>query len=382
MGFKYNSVVRFNGDTDTGLDKVALGSIIQVTIGGVEKLLQYKDITGVTAGTTIAAAVTGSNLEEVGKALTIDSIPTNGSTNPVSSDGVFDSVDTVASNLSTLDGTVSTLSGTVSTLSSTVTDGLDGKADVIDGSLRAYGNTQSITNTACGRGALNNGTSVNSTVAVGDLALYFITTGTENVAIGKAAMQFSNTASYCVAIGADALDNSNHTGDKNTIIGNNAGRIITTGTNNTCIGNSSEPATATTSGSVTLGDNLINSLRCNVQTISSLSDERDKTNIEDSDIGLDFVNTLRPVEFDWDRRDGSMTEAGRQLGFIAQEIDEASADIPSIRNTGLISTENPDRLEMGQSALIPALVKAIQDLSDKIELQNAEIELLKASQLA
>lgn len=62
MGFKYNSVVRFNANTDVGLDRVALGSIIQVNDGGVEKMLHYKDNTGVTNATTIADAITGANL--------------------------------------------------------------------------------------------------------------------------------------------------------------------------------------------------------------------------------------------------------------------------------------------------------------------------------
>ena len=37
-----------------------------------------------------------------------------------------------------------------------------------------------------------------------------------------------------------------------------------------------------TSNTVVLGNSSITALRCQVQTISSLSDERDKTNIVDS----------------------------------------------------------------------------------------------------
>lgn len=64
MGFKYNSVVRFNANTDVGLDRVALGSLVTVTDGGVEKQFQYKDDTGVITTTTIATAISGGNLVE------------------------------------------------------------------------------------------------------------------------------------------------------------------------------------------------------------------------------------------------------------------------------------------------------------------------------
>jgi hypothetical protein len=68
-----------------------------------------------------------------------------------------------------------------------------------------------------------------------------------------------------------------------------------------------------------LGDAGINSLRCQVTTISSLSDQRDKTDIVDTGYGLDLINKLRPVEFTWDTRDGTITDKP-DLGFIAQEM--------------------------------------------------------------
>ena len=44
------------------------------------------------------------------------------------------------------------------------------------------------------------------------------------------------------------------------------------------------------------GNSSISSLRCNVNSISSLSDMRDKKNIRDLSLGLDFLMTIKPTE--------------------------------------------------------------------------------------
>ena len=51
-----------------------------------------------------------------------------------------------------------------------------------------------------------------------------------------------------------------------------------------------------------MGNSNVTELRCADTTISSLSDARDKTDIIDLPWGLDFVDSLRPVQFTWDRR--------------------------------------------------------------------------------
>ena len=45
------------------------------------------------------------------------------------------------------------------------------------------------------------------------------------------------------------------------------------------------------SNEITLGDSNIATLRCQVTSITALSDQRDKTAIEDLDLGLKFVNS-------------------------------------------------------------------------------------------
>jgi len=192
-----------------------------------------------------------------------------------------------------------------------------------------------------------------------------------NVGVGYRSL-FSNVSGYFNgACGYQSLYN-NTSGIKNTGIGYQALYNITTGINNTGLGFNAQPTTSTANNEITLGDANIATLRCATTTITALSDKRDKSNITPCEIGLDFINSLRVVEFDWNTRDGSRQNRGKQIGFIAQELDEASKEIESIRNKGLIMTENPEKLEIGESALIPSLVKSIQDLSKEIETLKAK----------
>ena len=107
-----------------------------------------------------------------------------------------------------------------------------------------------------------------------------------------------------------------------------------------------------------------------MQSISSLSDARDKTDVVDSPYGLDFVDTLKPRQFKWESREGEVAFEGEtKLGFIAQELLEATDGNNDVLD--LVYENNPDRLEAKYGNLIPVLVKAIQELSTKVkELEN------------
>ena len=61
------------------------------------------------------------------------------------------------------------------------------------------------------------------------------------------------------------------------------------------------------SNEITLGNSSISSLRCNVNSISSLSDMRDKKNIRDLPLGLDFLMTMKPEFSHWDTSDWMKT---------------------------------------------------------------------------
>ena len=230
-----------------------------------------------------------------------------------------------------------------------------------------------------------NTTGSNNT-AVGYVTASDLSTGASNVAIGSGAMANNVSSSFCVAVGASSLTSNNSsagnvavgyqtlsatTAANNTAVGLQAGTANTSGTNNTFIGNGATGVSVSTSNNITLGNSSITTLRCQVTTITALSDERDKTNIKDIPAGLDFVEQLRPVSFDWNTRDGAKVGIP-EFGFIAQELQKAQKNT-GIKVPNLVLEENPERLEAGMGTLLPILVKAIQELNEKVKLLESKL---------
>ena len=184
---------------------------------------------------------------------------------------------------------------------------------------------------------------------------------------GAGVSQFSGTHNSLFGHQAGLVMTS---GSNNVCMGKDAGDIVTTGSNNVCVGYQADPATATTSNTVTLGNSSIATLRCQVTTITSLSDQRDKKDIVDLSSVMPFVNALRPRSFVWNMRDGGKIDIP-EIGFIAQELQTAQQNA-ALTVPNLVNAENPDRLEAGYGALIPILVKAIQELSARVEALEAQ----------
>ena len=174
-----------------------------------------------------------------------------------------------------------------------------------------------------------------------------------------------------VAIGFSAGSAFPHTGSQNTYLGYFAGNAHESGNNSTMIGNNAQGSTNSVDNEITLGNSSIATLRCQVTSITSLSDARDKKDVEDANIGLDFINDLRPVKFVWDTRDGAKKDI-KEVGFIAQELDEVQQKHGVEDHLQLVLKNNPDKLEASQGKLIPILVQAIKDLKKEIdELKKA-----------
>lgn len=87
------------------------------------------------------------------------------------------------------------------------------------------------------------------------------------------------------------------------------------------------------------------------------SDRRLKSAIADSDLGLEFIETLRPVSF---RRNGG---ARRHYGLIAQEVEAALAGRDF---AGLIRDKTSGRYGLRYDELIGPLIKAVQELSQQV----------------
>ena len=111
-----------------------------------------------------------------------------------------------------------------------------------------------------------------------------------------------------------------------------------------------------------MGNSNTDNLRCNTQTINSLSDGRDKTDVVDLPMGLDFINAVRPVRFKWATRDGNIKDGKTDAGFIAQELQAVQKN-NNADYLKLVDDENPDKLEAAYGRLVPSLVKAVQELS-------------------
>ena len=233
-----------------------------------------------------------------------------------------------------------------------------------------YGNANINTyfGSQCGRG--NSGSTVD---------------GFGNVAMGGSAYNNYTTGSGNIAIGYQCLINGVHTGSNNTFVGRDILlNVAFTGSNSMALGYTATPSVASVSNEITLGNSSIATIRAQVTTITALSDERDKTSIEDLPYGLDFVDSLKPRKFVWDHRAETKTEIDEEgnetqvefysankgkkdIGFIAQELQSVDDDF-----LNLIYDANPEKLEATYGRLVPVLVKAIQDLSAKVTaLENA-----------
>jgi len=100
-------------------------------------------------------------------------------------------------------------------------------------------------------------------------------------------------------------------------------------------------------------------------TYDTGSDYRLKENAQPIQNGLERLNQLNPVKFDW-KEDGTSSE-----GFIAHEVQEIFPDAVS----GEKDAETMQGMDYGR--ITPLLVKAIQEQQTQIDALQSEINLLK-----
>lgn len=217
------------------------------------------------------------------------------------------------------------------------------------------------------------------------------TTSGSNTLIGKSCGQGLTTGPSNTFIGSNAAINAT-TAQANIAIGESAGSGLTTGTTNIFIGNSVastanitgfgnivigsgggvNPSAANATWEITLGGPLTTALRCAQTSITSLSDERDKDQITDLSVGLDFINEIKPVSFVWKDRDEEGKQGIKDSGFTAQNLKQVQEKYNLSEELKLVYESNPEKLEASYGRLIPVLVKAIQDLSKEIEILKSK----------
>lgn len=230
-------------------------------------------------------------------------------------------------------------------------------------------NTTGDNNTAVGAGALDSNTTGIQNTAVGRFALKSNTIADNNTAFGYAALDSNTTGDSNTAVGFGVLA-SNSTGINNTALGYNSGATNTTGSSNVFIGASSAGSAANVSNQVNIyNGSVIARFTGAASAWSFVSDERDKKNIEDLTIGLDFINQLKARKFAWDMRNSHVDKDKEASGFIAQEVLQV-VNANNAEYTGLVDASNSEQYTFAMSNLIPILVKAVQELSAKV----AELE--------
>jgi hypothetical protein len=211
------------------------------------------------------------------------------------------------------------------------------------------------------------GSGVDDNTAFGYNALKLVSSGEMNTAVGSYALAAAQATHRNTAVGYKSLF-AIDSGYYQTALGTQAGLNATSGTNNTFIGyNAGTDAVAsitTESNYIVLGNNSIANANIKVAwTVTS--DMRDKTAFAEVPHGLDFVNSLKPTAYQYSvsRDDKSPVKDGKvRYGFLAQDILAVEGDNPVV-----IDNRDPDNLKFNESSLIAVLVKAIQELSKRLD---------------
>jgi hypothetical protein len=253
-----------------------------------------------------------------------------------------------------------------------------GSSNTAIGEFSLYNNTTASNNTAVGFEALKANTAGNNT-AVGYQAATALTTGDGTTSIGYQSLLLNTTGYGNTAVGVLAM-RSCTTGRHNTGIGYEALRNLTTGVGNIGIQPYSNAETyqpvfniTTESNRIAMGSNGVTNAYVQVAW-TVVSDARDKTDFQPVPHGLSFVQQLNPVSFYFkESRDSDVKTGIKRYGFKAQEILALEGD-----DAVIIDIEDSEKLRYNGEALVPVLVKAIQELSAANEALTARIAALEA----
>jgi hypothetical protein len=192
----------------------------------------------------------------------------------------------------------------------------------------------------------------------------------DNTAFGHGALLLNNFGIQNAAFGRSAAENIT-SGSFNTAIGAYALYNVTSGIFNVGIGRLANASSSAISNEVTISNGtVVARFQGAASAWAFTSDERDKSDIENLELGLDFINQLQPRKFKWSIRNSNVDQGKEAAGFIAQEVLSVT-QANQAEYLGLVDTNDPNHFTLGQTSLIPVLVNAIKEL-------KAEIEILKA----
>jgi len=334
-------------------------------------------------------------------------------------------VDTVAIGYQALSNVGAVGSYNVAIGSAALGAATSGASNIAIGRRASSANTTGSGNVAIGNDAMVSATGGSNSVAIGNNVNPNNTTGDNNVFVGLSVATVNSTGYSNVAVGRSSFT-ANTTGYNNVVVGEQAGTTNTTGFRNTFVGASSGTSGTTYAETACLGYNAQvtgtyqNQIGGSGTTtyaygaVQDRSDARDKADVRDTVLGLDFIKALRPVDFKWDMRDdyrvpqpepikvdasdeekaahelqmqewraanqlanlkpdGSKKRGRYHHGLIAQEVravmESAGVDFGGFQDHKIKGGD--DVLSIGYTELIGPLIKAVQQLA-------AEVAVLKS----
>lgn len=150
--------------------------------------------------------------------------------------------------------------------------------------------------------------------------------------------------------------------------------LVSLGTSGTTPQNKNFIINTITSGKVGVGTTSpgyklhVNGSVDGVGAYNNLSDRRFKKDIRSLTNALEKLTRLQGVSFDWRREEHPemQFEEGRQIGFIAQDLQRV---VPEA-----VSESNDGTLHAAYSEIIPILVEAVKEQNEKLERENAELK--------
>jgi len=259
-----------------------------------------------------------------------------------------------------------------------------GYDNVFIGINAGYENTSGSFNTVLGGYAGQSNSIGGYNTCIGYYAGQSTTSGSLNTYLGYYAGQGNQTGGYNTCIGYYA-GQSNVSGSNNTYLGYNANGNANNYTNSTAIGN----------GAIFTNNNQIKIGNANVEEIGGvagwdyISDGRFKINIQENVKGLEFINRLRPITYNLNTKQlddfliQNMPDSIKTLhqstmnfvsstakihsGFIAQEVDSVANLCGFVSSIVHAPVNNTDPYSMNYSEIVVPLVKAVQELSKKVD---------------
>lgn len=296
--------------------------------------------------------------------------------------------------------------------------GSTNNADVIFKRNNVRAGLLGTTNTSFGLNALSSLTTGVNNVSYGRETLLLNSTGMANSAFGNYSLWKNIDGSHNVAYGGGALQ-EHATGDYNTAIGRGALIFSTSGNNNTAVGYYAHSNNYGFSNSTALGANTVisasNQVRLGNNAVTSIGGQVDWTTLSDARFktenatkvpGIDFIKKLRPVTYyinheamntylnvgkengdqnNGDKAPSSGSNAYKptytktlETGFMAQEVEQAAKELGYEFNGVDVPKNDNDYYGLRYGQFVVPLVKAVQELNEKLEQKQAENDQLRA----